>query len=197
MRFLLALFSTLILAGCAKFWTAAPLTMKSAVPVSVSPSSGGGSTQMFTATYQDLKGGPHIANATLSVMKNNVRPGGQTGWSINECLLRFDLAKNAIWLVPNMGGTWGYHPIVAGSSSTLSNSQCSVLASGSSARIFGNIVTVSFEVKFAPEFAGEKQIYLQSADVDGKWSANYQQQFGSFRVAAQIPSESSNGAATN
>lgn len=197
MRLLLALCSTLILAGCSKSWTAAPLTMKSAVPISVSRSSGSGSTQMFTATYQDHKGGLHIAEATLSVMKNNVRPGGQTGWSTNECLLRFSLAKNAIWLVPNMGGTWGYHPIVAGSSSTLSNSQCTVLASGSSARILDNTVTVSFEVKFAPNFAGEKQIYLQSADVDGKWSANYQEQFGSFTVAVPAPSESSNGTATN
>jgi hypothetical protein len=197
MRFLRALCFTLTLAGCSKPWNAASITMKSAVPISVSPSSGSGSTQMFTATYQDLKGGPHIAKATLSVMKNNVRPGGQTGWSTNECLLRFDLAKNAIWLVPNMGGTWGYHPIVAGSSSTLSNSQCTVLASGSSARILDDTVTVSFEVKFAPDFAGEKQIYLQSADVDDKWSANYQQQFGSFTVAVPASSVSSNGTAKN
>jgi hypothetical protein len=197
MRFLVALFFSLILEGCSKSQIAAPLTMKSAVPVSVSPSSGSGSAQMFTATYQDPRGGSHIAKAALSVMGNNVRPGGKSGWSTNECLLRIDLAKNAIWLVPNMGGTWGYHPIVAGSSSTLSNSQCTVLASGSSARILGNTVTVSFEVKFAPDFAGEKQIYLQSADVDGKWSANYQQQFGSFTVAASTPSKSSDGAATN
>ncbi len=197
MRFLMPLCIALLFTGCSKSWIAAPLTMKSAVPISVSPSSGRGSTQMFTATYQDPKGGPHIAKATLSVMTNNVRPGSGSGWSTNECLLRFDLAKNAIWLVPNMGGTWGYHPIVAGSSSTLSNSQCTVLASGSSARILDNTVIVNFVVKFAPDFAGEKQIYLQSADVDGRWSSNYQQQFGSFTVAAAAPSESSNGAATN
>ncbi len=197
MRFLVTLCFTLLLTGCSKSWIAAPLTMKSAVPVSVSPSSGSGSTQMFTATYQDPKGGSHIAKAALSVMTNNVRPGGRSGWSTNECLLRFDLAKNAIWLVPNMGGTWGYHPIVAGSSSTLSNSQCTVLASGSSARILDNTVVVSFEVKFAPDFAGEKQIYLQSADVDGRWSANYQQQFGSFAVVVPNPSESNTCATTN
>jgi hypothetical protein len=183
MRFVVAYCLTLVLAGCSKSWTAAPLTMQSAVPVSVAPSSGRGSTQIFTATYRDPKGGSHIAKATLSIMASNVPPGGRPGWSTNGCLIRFDPAQNAIWLAPNMGGTWGYHPIVAGSSSTLSNSQCTVMASGSSARTLGNMVIVNFEVSFAPEFAGEKQLYLQCADVGDRWSANYQRPFGSFTVA--------------
>jgi len=184
MRFVITLWLTLLLfTGCSKSWVATPLTMQSAVPVSVSPSLGRGSVQLFTATYQDSRGGSDIAKAALSVMASNIQPGSRAGWSANECLVRFDLAKNIIWLAPNMGGTWGYHPIIAGSSSTLSNSQCTVMASGSAARTLGNTATVSFEMKFAPEFAGEKQIYLQSADVSGKWSANYQQPFGSFTVA--------------
>lgn len=197
MRLIVALCLTLALTGCSKSWIAAPLTMQSAVPVSVAPSSGNGPTQVFTATYQDPKGGSHIANAVLSVMANSVRPGGRSGWSTNECLMRFDLAKNTIWLAPNMGGTWGYHPIVAGSSSALSNSQCTVMASGSSARTLGNMVTVSFEVKFAPEFAGEKQLYLQSGDVNDKWSANYQQPFGSFTVVVPSPSGPGDDTAKN
>jgi hypothetical protein len=179
-----ALCLTLLIAGCSKSRTSSSLTMQSAVPVSVTPSSGNGTAQVFTATYQDPKGGSHIAKAALSVMASNVQPGGRSGWSTNQCLLRFDLARNAIWLVPNMGGTWGYHSIIAGSSSELSNSQCTVMGSGSSAHTHGNMVTVSFEVKFTPGFAGEKQLYLQSADVNDKWSANYQQPFGSFTVAA-------------
>jgi hypothetical protein len=179
-----ALCLTLLLAGCSKSRISSSFTMQSAVPVSVAPSSGTGTAQVFTATYQDPKGGSHIAKAALSVMASNVRPGGRSGWSMNQCLLRFDLARNAIWLVPNMGGTWGYHSIVAGSSSELSNSQCTVMASGSSAHTHGNMITVSFEIKFTPGFAGDKQLYLQSADVNDKWSANYQQPFGSFTVAA-------------
>jgi hypothetical protein len=183
MRFVVACCLTLVLAGCSKPWIAAPLTMQSAVPVSVTTSSGSGSTQIFTATYRDPKGGSHIAKATLSVMASSVQPGSRPGWSTNGCLIRFDLVQNAIWLAPNMGGTWGYHPIVAGSSSTLSNSKCTVMASGSSARTLGDTIIVNFEVNFAPEFAGKKQLYLQCADASGKWSANYQQPFGSFTVA--------------
>jgi hypothetical protein len=59
------------------------------------------------------------------------------------------------------------------------------------------MVTVSFEVKFAPEFAGEKQLYLQSGDVNDKWSANYQQPFGSFTVVVPSPSGPGDDTAKN
>jgi hypothetical protein len=197
MRFVVACCLTIVLAGCSKLWIAAPLTMQSAIPVSVTPSSGSGSTQIFTATYLDPKGGSHIAKATLSVIASSVQPGSKLGWSTNGCLIRFDLTQNAIWLAPNMGGTWGYHPIVAGLSSTLSNSQCTVMASGSSARALGNMVIVNFEVNFAPEFTGKKQLYLQCADVSGKRSANYQRPFGSFTVATPPLLGSGDGARKN
>jgi hypothetical protein len=179
MRFAVILCCTLILDGCLN--TATPGT---ASPVSVTPPSGKGSAQVFTATYKDPDGGSQIAEATLSIMSNNVLPGSRSKWSANECLVRYDIATNAIWLVPNVGGTWGYHPITAGSSSTLSNSQCTVMASGSSAQISGNTVTVTLEVTFHPEFAGTKQLYMGSEDVHRHWSANDKQQFGSFTVAA-------------
>jgi hypothetical protein len=116
-------------------------------------------------------------------MSNNVLPGTKSRWSANECLLRYDIATNAIWLVPNTGGTWGYSSITAGSSSKMSNSQCTVIASGSSAQISGDTVTVNFAMTFPAKFAGTKQLYLGSEDVNGNWNANYQQPFGSFTVA--------------
>jgi hypothetical protein len=83
-----------------------------------------------------------------------------------------------------MGGTWGHTSVTAGSSSTLGNSQCTVIASGSSAQISGNTVTVNLEVTFPSKFAGTKQLYLGSADVNGNWNTNYQQPFGTFTVEA-------------
>ena len=179
MRFAVILCCTLFLSGCLNTRTAAPGT---AYPVSVSPSSGRGSEQMFTATYKDPKGGSRIAEATLSIMSNNVLPGSRSKWSAHECLLRYDIATNAIWLVPNMGGTWGYSSITAGSSSTMSNSQCTVIPSGSSAQISGNTLTVNFKMTFPARFAGTKQLYLGSEDVNGNWNSNFQQPFGSFTV---------------
>jgi hypothetical protein len=138
--------------------------------------------------YKDSNDASRIAEVTFSIMSDNVLPGGKSGWSANQCLLRYDIPANAIWMVPNMGGTWGYRSITAGSSSTLSNSQCKVVASGSSARISGNALTVDFEVMFPPKFAGTKQLYLGSEDVNGNWSNNYMQPFGSFTVDAPASS---------
>jgi len=181
MRLAVVICCALVLNGCSNTRTTARGT---ASPVSVTPSSGRSTAQIFTAKYQDPNGGSQITKATLSIMSNNVLPGSRSKWSANECLLRYDIATNAIWLVPNMGGTWGYRSITAGSPSTLSNSQCKVVASGSSAQVSGNTVTINLEVTFSAEFAGTKQLYMGSEDVHGNWNANYQQQFGSFTVAA-------------
>ncbi len=181
MRVAVILCCSLFLDGCSNTRTVALAT---ASPVSVTPSSGRGSAQTFTATYKDSNGGSQIAEVTLSIMSDNALPGGKSKWSANECLLRFDIATNAIWLVPNMGGTWGDRSITAGSSSTLSNSQCTVKASGSSAMISGDTVTVNLEVTFPTRFAGTKRLYMGSEDVNQNWNANYQQQFGTFTVAA-------------
>jgi hypothetical protein len=139
---------------------------------------------MLTATFEDPKGGSQIAEVVVSVMSNDSVPGGKSKWSRKECLVRYDLGSNAIWLVPNMGGTWGYHSATAGSSSPVSNSQCTVVAAGSSAEVSGNTVTVRLEMTFAPEYAGAKRIFLQSEDVKGAWNADYQKVYGSFTVAA-------------
>jgi hypothetical protein len=183
MRFALILCSTLILNGCLKGRTAASAAVSSASPVSATLSPAEDSAQMFMATFNDPKGASHVAEVTLSVMSKYVEPGSKSRWSANECLVRYDIPTNAIWLVPNIGGTWGSHPIIAGSSSTFSNSQCTVIASGSSAQISGDTVTVNLKLKFTAGFAGVKQIYTAVEDVNGNWNAK-PQQFGSFTVAS-------------
>jgi hypothetical protein len=183
MRFALILCFTLILEGCLRSRTVAPVAISSASPVSATLSPAEDSTQMFSATFKDPNGGSHVAEVTLSVMSNNVEPGSRSRWSANECLVRYDIPTNAIWLVPNIGGTWGSHPIIAGSSSTFGNSQCTVIASNSSARISGDTVAVNVELKFTAGFAGVKQIYTAIEDVNGNWNAK-PQQFGSFTVAS-------------
>ncbi|MGD0444980.1 MAG: hypothetical protein ABSA39_13685 [Edaphobacter sp.] len=184
MRFMLVLCSCLVLGGCSTTRNFVPAATQSASPTSAMLSVAAGSPQRFKATFKDPKGGSHIGEVTVSIMTDKVVPGGRSRWSANECLMRYDIASNAIWLVPDIGGTWGSHPIIGGSSSTFSNSQCTVVASGSSVEVSGDTVTVYLELKFPPQFIGTKQLYLASADVDGKWSANYQQQFGSFMIAA-------------
>jgi hypothetical protein len=184
MRLCLIFCSTLILCGCSTARKSDKAKTQSAMPVSVMPLIEAGATQRFTATFSDPRGGSNITEVTMSVMSNSVLPGGKSRWSAKECLVRYDIATNAIWLVPDMGGTWGSQSIIAGSPASFSNSQCAVMAIGSSTQISGDTVTVNLALRFMPRFTGVKQLYLQSEDVNGKWSANYQQQFGSFTVAA-------------
>lgn len=161
--------------------TATTMHGQAASPSFSTPSSGSGSAQLFTAVYSDPNGGGDMAEGIFNIMFNVVP--GAPGWSTHECLLRYDIATNAIWIVPDGGGAWS-GPITAGSSGTLANSQCTVLASGSSAQISGSTVTVKLLVTFTAAFAGSKQIYMQAEDVRGAWSTNYQQIFGNFSVTA-------------
>jgi hypothetical protein len=169
-----------LLVGCRRV---APMRMDSSTPVGVAISPDGGFGQRFAATFQDPKGGSHIREVTVTVMSGALRPGDQKKWSANECVMRYDVQEQEIALVPNMGGMWGTHPAKAGSSARLKNSQCTVLVAGASSQISGKSLTVKLAVEFAPEFAGEKRVYLSSEDAEGVWSANYQQAFGSLTVA--------------
>lgn len=157
------------------------LHAQSASPSSVTPSSGSGSAQLFTATLSDPNGGTDVTAGVINIMSNVVP--GTPSWSANECLLQYDIGSNSIWLVPDAGGTLS-GPITAGTSALLSNSQCTVLAAGSGAQVSGTSVSVWFQVTFTAGFSGAKQLYLEGEDARGSWSQNYQQQFGSFSVTA-------------
>jgi hypothetical protein len=187
MRLLFALCSCLILAGCSKPQNSGTTKEGSAYPVSATLLVNTISPQMFTAVFHDPAGGSHIKEVTFSVMTDKTVPGGISRWSAHECLVRYDIATNAIWLVPDVGGTWGSHSIIAGSSTTFSNSQCTVMATGSSAQVSGDSVTINLELEFTPVFSGTKRIYLGCADVNDKWSDNYQKQFGEFTIRATQP----------
>jgi hypothetical protein len=170
------------LAGCRRV---APMRMDSSIPVSVTISPSGGLGQRLAAVFEDPKGGGHIRTVTVSVMSDGVRPGGQERWSRKQCLIRYDVEAQEINLVPNMGGVWGSHAAKVGSPAAVKNSQCTVMAAGASSQVEGKSLTVNLVVEFAPEFSGEKGVYLSSEDAAGVWSGNYQREFGRLTVASR------------
>ena len=160
-------------AGSYTVGTAAP-----AVPanVSVSPASGSGTTQTFTAVYSDANGGGDIALAHLLVN------GSVSGTA--ACFVEFNRPGNTLRLMNDAGNTW-LGPITPGSGS-LSNSQCSLTGSGSGGSVSGNNLTVTYAITFKTNFSGSKNLYLLPIDNGGQpgsWQSK-----GTWTVGAAVPS---------
>lgn len=150
-------------------------------PVSVSPASGSGGSQVFTAVFTDANGGADISEADMYIM-SGVKPGSVSGWSAHECIVRYLPAAGTVAIVIDAGGAFGVSAAPGGVSS---NSQCTIFGSGSSATVSGNTLTVKFNITFdGSDFSGAKQIYLAAGNKAGQWSTNFQQQFGSWTIPA-------------
>ena len=118
--------------------------------VSVTPSSGTGTTQAFTFVYSDPYGYTdiHWVNMLFQTQIN-----GQSA-----CWVQYTPSTNIIDLVNDSGS--GYTSSTLGVAGTLSNSQCSVDTGLSTASSSGNNVTVTAVVTFKPAFTGTKNIYM-------------------------------------
>jgi hypothetical protein len=114
----------------------------------------------------------------------NFKSSSNNTFAANACKLRYDLGTTDIFLV-NDAGTAYTSPIISGSITPLSNSQCTVYGVGTSATTSGNNVTVDFRVSFAAGFEGEKQITMEGADENGFTFSNLS--FGTYTVTTQPP----------
>ena len=63
--------------------------------------------------------------------------------------------------------------VLNGESTSLSNSQCTILGSGSSAGVIGDQLTVNLNTVFKPAFAGPKGVWLGVQTAGGQ-SSNWQ-----------------------
>jgi hypothetical protein len=127
--------------------------------VFVSPSSGSGAEQTFTAIYSDV-------TSQIQTVFLNLKSSGNNTLAANACKLRYDPGSANIFLVNDAGTDYG-SPIASGSPSSLSNSQCKVFGIGTFATTFGNNVIAYFKVFFSPAFVGKKEITLGGGDQTG------------------------------
>ncbi len=134
--------------------------------VSVSPSSGSGLTQTFTATYSDAAGAS-VLNRRLFLINSALVGAG-------ACYVQAD--ATGIYLVNDAGSA-----ILAG---TLTNNQCTVSDAGSGISNSGLISTVTFAITFKASFAGPKNIYLYA---DDPGTATGWQAKGTFTVSSGAP----------
>ena len=130
--------------------------MESALPTvdSVVPSSGSGTSQNFTFTVSDANGSAGIAGAAILIAPS---PS-----AVNACLVAYDRAANTVLLVyddPMLGA----FAIVPGSTSVVSNSQCTLSARNTSIVIGLTTVAVTVNLGFASTYSGTKNVYLYAS----------------------------------
>ena len=139
----------------------------------VSPATGTGASQTFTATYTDLNGGADIASAFLMVA-SAVNPAG-------TCFVHYDRASNSVRLMNDAGSTWSAW-LAAGTGST-SNSQCTVNSQGLTATVNGNTLTVTYPISFLSGAAGQRSVFALAIDAGGissQWA-----QLGTWNASSQ------------
>ena len=141
--------------------------------VSLSPSSGSGMSQLFTATYSQAPSYSNITDALFLV---------QTGVNgTNACYLKYNVQANALYLTDDTGTVW-QGPVTPGTQNNVENSQCVLSGSASSATGSGANLVVTFALSFKTAFAGAKSTYMYVYNVFNGVS-NWQTE-GSWTVAA-------------
>lgn len=124
--------------------------------ISLSPNSGNGATQTFTAVIRDQDGA-----ATIPFVQFVMNTGLSGS---NGCFVHYDRASNAFFLLNDAATVFA--GLLAGIGQT-ANSQCTLSGAGSGGVINGNDLTVTYKLTFAAGFAGTKKIFMQAVDNTG------------------------------
>ncbi len=120
------------------------------ITISVSPNQGSGSSQAFTAVYLDGYGATDFSEVRLLINSTETANG--------SCYARYVPATGQLQLLEDPEGPWSAG-LTPGGSGSVSNGQCTLLASGSSVSVSGYNLTVVFNITFTG-FSGNKYIWL-------------------------------------
>jgi hypothetical protein len=133
--------------------------------VSVTPSSGSGTTQTFSFLFSDAGGASKITYIQALI-------NGSLSWP-NSCAVLYIQSTNRLYLVLDSGAGW-QGPLTPGQAGTLSNSQCTLDGGGSSASAVGNNLTVNAALTFKAAFTGSKTVFLDAEDAPNSLSSGFQ-----------------------
>ena len=125
-------------------------------PVSVSPNSGSGASQAFTAIYSDPNGASDLPN--VQILFNTTASGS------GACYV---MLLNKLLYLQNDGWTGWSTAVNPGTSAQVSNSQCTLSGTGSSYTFNGDTVTLTIALTFNSSFTGHKNIYLRQTPASG------------------------------
>ena len=139
--------------------TGAGVASATAAIVSLTPASGSGASQAFSAVYSDTSGASDLTNVRF-LMNSSTS-------AVNACYVIYYPASNALYLY-NDAGSAMLGPLTPGSTfTTLSNSQCALIGTGSSATSSGHNLSVVLNLAFSPGFDGARNVYLEAFSSTG------------------------------
>jgi hypothetical protein len=124
-------------------------------PLFVTPSSGSGSQQAFSFTYADPNGAADVFLAQMlfnSVLNTN-----------NACWVQYYRNTNELRLLNDSSSAF-FGPLTPGGAGSVSNSQCTLMASGSAVTSSGALLTVTVNLFFRTSFAGARNAYTTVRD---------------------------------
>jgi len=124
---------------------------------SLTPNSGTGASQVFTALVKDGDGATTIPFAQLVM---NATLSG-----FNGCFIHYDRASNVFFLLNDVGTV--FSGLVGGSAGQVSNSQCTLHGTGSGGTVNGSNLTITYNLDLSAGFAGLKKVFMQAVDNTG------------------------------
>ena len=127
-------------------------------PVSITPSSGAGTSQVFSALFTDPDGSADLRWVEM-LFNSALKPDA-------GCYLHYEIASRRLWLLTDDVSGW-LGPVTIGSAQTIGNNQCTVGAAGTVASQSGDSLTLSFPLSFSPSFAGPRTAFLYAEDSAG------------------------------
>jgi hypothetical protein len=133
-------------------------------PVGSGSIAGTGSSNTFTFRFSHSVGGVDRLGV-VNVLINRALDGGRA------CYLAYSQPFQTLFLVDDNGPDAGLSALTLGGTGSVSNSQCTVNAAGSSATAEGDTLTLRLNIDFKPAFAGNHLIYLAARE-DGPGGAN-------------------------
>ena len=141
-------------------------TQKTVAAASISPINGSGfNPATFQALYTDNAGAADIQVVYLIF-------GSSPPIVANGCFVAYVPFGNALYLFNDTdSGVVANSPITAGANGTLSNSQCTLSATGGTATSQGNNFTARFQITFQNSFTGTHNVYGLAQSYDGTQSA--------------------------
>jgi hypothetical protein len=157
-------------------WTVAGVPPNVVQAVSVTPSSGQGTSTYSTFLYSDADGSGDFTSVQALFNTSASSSGG--------CSILVNTYSRTLQLADDSGSAW-LGPILLSSVSTVQNSQC-VVSGASTASAGGNNFTLNLFISFKPAFAGVKNVY-GSATGTGNVTSGWQL-LGIWGTANSVPS---------